>query len=119
MHEGYTSASTEYEHWSIGMMFRDPDFRLDAILLAPNGAHVKAPTCNGDEELSAIAWPQPTEGAWPDARLKWDGDSLALSISGAGIDHTRAAVVLGCRKKVLSDTHKDLSRSWELPATLR
>ncbi|MYN28914.1 hypothetical protein [Duganella levis] len=119
VHEGYVSASAEYDNWSTGMMYRDPNTRLDAILLAPNGARVQVPKCDDDEELNAIAWSRPTSGTSIDAKLMRDGGSLTLSMSGEGSENARAAVVLGCRKKILSQNVLDLTKSWELPATLR
>jgi hypothetical protein len=119
INDGYASASSDYNLWSVGMMNRDPSFRLDAIVLVPDRARVRVPKCDADEALSAIAWRRPEQGYKASASLKRDGDSIVVSIPrDSGSVESRAAVAVGCRKKVEPQV-KDLTKSWELPSNLR
>lgn len=120
INEGYSSASDDYKLWSIGMLYRDPAVRRDAIMLVPDGARVQVPKCDADEALSAIAWRRPEQGYKGGASLKLDGDAVVVSVPHNGDSkQPEAAVVVGCEKKMERQKIRDLTKSWEFPSNLR
>lgn len=117
--EGYESANKAYYSWAISMMHRDPNLRLDAIMLAPNGARIRVPKCDSDESLYGVPHRIPEVKYHESANLKLENDVLLLTIPTEGENTDAwAGVVVGCRKKnEIKIT--DLTKSWELPSTMR
>lgn len=117
--QGYNSAGQAYNNWAITMMHRNPNLRLDANLLAPDGARIRVPKCDSDETLYAVAHRLPEMKYHESANLKLENDVLLLTIPNVEENTgAKAGVVVGCRKKNEAKI-TDLTKSWELPATMR
>ncbi|MFZ6876322.1 hypothetical protein ACO0LF_30035 [Undibacterium sp. Di27W] len=118
--EGFESASKAYNQWSVQLMRRDPNLRIDSILLVPNDAHVRVPQCDPDEKLSATPWRRPEKEYKDNASVKLIDGVIEINIPEPDRQgESRVAIIVGCRKKVPTEDVKDLTRSWEIPPNLR
>lgn len=118
--EGTASTAREYDFWAQSFMYRDPNVRLDAVLLVPDGARISRPSCTEDEQAFIRLARRPDATLLNDADIEKESEYwLARIPQGKDSSPPLGAALVGCRKVKNAVEVKSLIKSWEFPSTLK
>lgn len=117
--EGIAAAARDYDFWAQSFMYRDPNVRLDAVLLVPDGARISRPRCTQDEEAFMQLARRPDKTLHNDAEIKSvPGFWVANLPQYENLSPALGAALVGCRKVKDPVVVTDLRKSWEFPSTM-
>lgn len=118
---GFGMAAKQYDFWATAFMHREPDFRVDAVMLVPDGALITMPGCRQDEVASMRLFRRPEADQNNESNITrgpgyWRAHLPTLKTN----TQPRGAAVTGCRKKdEAAQSPTDLTESWRLPSNIK